>query len=353
MKLIQYEIQKKDTLESIASNFNISVTELVSFHNKNGSLTQQIYASEIPFHITHLNINPILAVDENTSVKDLEEINFDENFLYRTDMTVGTVLEAVMVDNSTCKSQYKISLGNGNTLASVLLEENHVTSSPQLLQAGMELIAEIDKIKCNSIFRLDHETGKINKIINYKEILANWKKYQIGLENRKTVLKLSKSQQDIDDFITVVESILKPEKNLIEDYDNKMFYELFFTKHLLGNKDFLQKYSKTYYSTLFDKEEIVLHFTPAVLEETEEILKIRRVSELDYSSLNINKIISLYNERIKPMVQFNFSEYNFSYRETFIWNKKEGVLQESHVTVIEEVKNNVQLLIDFNLKRVE
>lgn len=353
MNLVHYKIKKGDSLESIASGFNLNVAELLSFHNKNAVMTQQIYGKEIPLHISHLIVNPMVTINENSSAEDLGEINFNKNYLYRTEMIVGTVLEQVMVDNSTCKSQYKVGLNENNTLASVLLQETHVKSSPQMMQAGMELIAEIDKIKCNSVFRIDPDTGKIKTIINYKAILDHWNQYKSGLESRKTVLKMSQNRKDIDDFIAGVEAILIPEKSLIEDYYNKMFYELFFTKHLFGNTDFLQEYSRTYYSTLFDKEEIQLKFTPTILEETDDILKIRRVSEMDYPSLNMEKIINLYNERIKPMVQFNFSEYNFSYRETLIWNKKDNVLQESHVTVIEEVKNNIQLLIDFNLKRFE
>lgn len=353
MNLVHYKIKTGDSLESIASHFNVSVTELIAFHNKNAVMTQQIYGKEIPFHISHLIVNPIVTIDEKTSAEDIEEISFGRNFMYRTEMIVGTVLEQVMVDNSTYKSQYKVGLDQNNTLASVLLQENHVKSSPQMLQAGMELIAEIDKIKCSSVFRLDPNSGKIIKIINYKAILDQWEHYKAGLESRKTVLKMSQNRKDIDDFIAGVESVLKPEKKLIADYYNKMFYELFFTKHLQGDRNFLQKESRTYYSTLFDQEAITLHFTPTILEETDEILKVRRVSEMEYHSLNMEKIVNLYNERIKPMVQFNFSEYNFSYRETFIWNKKDNILQESHVTVIEEVKNNIQLLIDFNLKRFE
>ncbi|MFC7348898.1 LysM peptidoglycan-binding domain-containing protein [Chryseobacterium zhengzhouense] len=353
MTFIKYEIQKGDTLQSIAKTNNTTINELLDFHNSKAILTQQFFGDVIPIHISHLYIKPVLKIDESTSTKDIDVLHFDKNFMYRTEMTVGTVLEEVMVDNSTCKSQYRVSLANNNSVASVLLEENYVTSSPQLMQAGMELIAEIDKIKCNSIFNLDILTGKISKIVNYKEILKNWNNYKIGLENRRTVLKLSKNQDDIDQFIKIVEGILKPEKKLIEDYYNKMFYELFFTEHLHGNKDFLKTYSKTYYSTFFDKEPVILHFTPSILEETDEILKIRRVSAMDYPSLNMQNIVKLYDERIKPMVQFSFSEYNFSYRETFIWNKKENVLQESHVTAIEEVKNNIQLLIDFKLKRLE
>lgn len=353
MNLVNYKIKGGESLETIAAHFNTSVKELVVFHNKNAVMTQQIYGKEIPIHVRHLIVNPIITINENTSAEDLEEIHFNRNFLYRTEMIVGTVLEQVMVDNSTCKSQYKVGLDQNNTLAGVQLQEVHVQSSPQIMQAGMELIAEIDKIKCNSVFRLNADSGKIEKIINYKAIMKEWDHYKDGLESRKTVLKMSQNKKDIDDFIAGVETIIKPEKNLIEDYYNKMFYELFFTKHLLGNTDFLQEYSRTYYSTLFDKEEVILKFTSTVLEETDEILKIRRVSEMDYPSLNMGRIVELYDERIKPMVQFNFSEYNFSYRETLVWNKKESVLQESRVTVIEEVKNNIQLLIDFNLKRIE
>lgn len=353
MEFIKYEIQQGDTLESIAKENNIAVSELLDFHNSKATLTQQFFSNVIPIHVSHLYTKPIFRINENTSTKDIDVLHFDKNFLYRTEMTVGTVLEEVMVDNSTCKSQYRVGLANNNSVASVLLEENYVTSSPQLMQAGMELIAEIDKIKCNSIFNLDVVTGKIAKVVNYNEILKNWNNYKKGLESRKTVLKLSKNQDDIDEFIKIVEGILKPEKKLIEDYYNKMFYELFFTEHLHGNTDFLKNYSKTYYSTFFDKEPVILHFTPSILEETDEILKIRRVSTMDYPSLNMKNIVKLYDERIKPMVQFSFSEYNFSYRETLIWNKKENVLQESRVTAIEEVKNNIQLLIDFNLKRFE
>lgn len=353
MKIIKYEIKQGETLESIASQFKVNVDELISFHNRHASITQQIYTHEKPFHINEIYIDALNTINDETIVEDLQNFTFDRNLLYRTEMTVGTVLEGIMVDNSTCKSQYRVGLAKNNSIASVLLEENHVTSSPQLMQAGMELIAEIDKIKCNSIFNLDVVTGKISKVVNYKEILKNWNNYKRSLENRKTVLKLSKNQDDIDQFIKIVEEILKPEEKLIEDYYNKMFYELFFTEHLQGNKDFVKTYSKTYYSTFFDKEPVILHFTPTILEDNDEILKVRRVSAMDYPSLNMQNIVKLYDERIKPMVQFSFSEYNFSYRETFIWNKKENLLQDSHVTVIEEVKNNIQLLIDFKLKRFE
>lgn len=132
-----------------------------------------------------------------------------------------------------------------------------------------------------------------------------------------------------------------------------MFYEVFFNSFLVGKGDFTESYFKTYYSTIFDQLPITLHFISTIIEENEDIVKVRRVSEMDKDTIDLRKIIKLYDERIKPMVKYSFSEYKYSIRETLIWNKKENILQDSHITVIEEVKNNVQLLIDFNLKMIE
>lgn len=354
MELKEYKIQKGDTLESIAAKHQISVKELLNFHNQYSGITQAIYSTKIPFHIKTVLIDPDLFIlSENTDHSSINNIRINKNYMYRTEMTVGTILEGIMVDNSTYKSQYRVGLSNNNLQSSVVLEESHVTSSPKALQAGMELLAEVDEIKCNSIFKVNSQTGKIENIINYKEIISNWDKFKNGLSSRNTILKLSQNQKDIVDFVKGVEALIKPENNLIQDYYSKMFYEVFFTEHLVGEKDFTRSYYKAFYSTLFNNEEITLNFTASLIEENDDVLKVRRVSELDASNLNMNKIVALYDERYKPMVKYNFSEYNYSYRETLIWNKKDDILQESHITVIEEVKNNIQLLIDFKLKKVE
>lgn len=353
MEIYKHNVGDKESIKSIAEKYSVSIDDLLAFHNKNSTLTNQIYSETLPFHIKQILVNPILTLDKNTIVSDLDKIQFEYNFLYRTEMTVGTVLESMIVDNSTCKSQWKVGLAKNNTLASVLLEETHVTSSPKEIQAGMELLAEVDEIKCNSIFKVNPKTGKIENIINYKEIISNWEKFKKGLESRNTVMKLSKNRKDVDDFIKGVEALIKPEKNLIKDYYSKMFYEVFFTEHLVGGKDFTKSYSKMFYSTLFNNEETILNFTASILEDSDDILKVRKVSKMNASNLNMDKIVALYDERYKPMVKYNFSEYNYSFRETFIWNKKENILQESHITMIEEVKNNIQLLMDFKLKKVE
>lgn len=45
----RYEIQKGDTLESIALAQNVNVKELLDFHNANSTLTQQFLEAQFRF----------------------------------------------------------------------------------------------------------------------------------------------------------------------------------------------------------------------------------------------------------------------------------------------------------------
>ncbi|WP_419870739.1 LysM peptidoglycan-binding domain-containing protein [Chryseobacterium sp. CT-SW4] len=353
MEIIKYEIEVGDTLQSIAEKFNVKVNDLITFHNSLCGITQQIIDHHFPVHLSHLFLDKKWSIPSIASIDEVDRHEFKQDFKYRTEFVVATKLESILVDNSTYKSQYHVKLDDERKNIAVIMEENHVSSSPALVQKGMQLIADIDKIKCNSMFQVSPENGKIIRVLNYDEIISNWKKFKSNFNRQKTVMNFSKSQQDIDNFITTVESLIIPEQRLIKDYDTKMFYEVFFNSFLVGKGDFSEGYSKTFYSTLFDQEPVVLNFTSTIIEENEDIIKVRRVSEMDPAAINLKKIIRLYDERIKPAVHYSFSEYKYSIRETLSWNKNENIWQDTHITVIEEVKNNVQLLIDFNLKLIE
>ena len=57
MEIFENRIKKGDTLESIAKEYNITVDELVDFHNKNCGITQQIIGSDLPFHLEFLALS--------------------------------------------------------------------------------------------------------------------------------------------------------------------------------------------------------------------------------------------------------------------------------------------------------
>ena len=78
MEIIQYEIQQGDTLKSIAEKYNLTVKELVDFHNQNCGITQQIIGSEIPFHINSISINKDWLIGSIDTINEIEDYQFFE-----------------------------------------------------------------------------------------------------------------------------------------------------------------------------------------------------------------------------------------------------------------------------------
>ena len=60
-----------------------------------------------------------------------------------------------------------------------------------------------------------------------------------------------------------------------------------------------------------------------------------------------------YNERIKPTIGYKFSDYAFSYRVTANIDTQQNMINEASISILEEIKNNVQLLTNYTLKRVD
>jgi N-acetylglucosamine-6-phosphate deacetylase len=60
----------------------------------------------------------------------------------------------------------------------------------------------------------------------------------------------------------------------------------------------------------------------------------------------------MYDEKYKPIIQYKFSEFDISLNERSCYDK-EGTLLESEVTLREEVRNNVQLLTHYTLRKLE
>ncbi len=57
MNFIQYKIQKKDTLQTIAEKQQISVKELVDFHNQHSGMTGVIIGNALPIHLEHIIVS--------------------------------------------------------------------------------------------------------------------------------------------------------------------------------------------------------------------------------------------------------------------------------------------------------
>ena len=59
-----------------------------------------------------------------------------------------------------------------------------------------------------------------------------------------------------------------------------------------------------------------------------------------------------YDEKIKPLIQYSFTQYNINFTQQSWINQAERCLQKGSLSVIEEVTDNVTLSVDLQIRRL-
>ena len=74
---------------------------------------------------------------------------------------------------------------------------------------------------------------------------------------------------------------------------------------------------------------------------------------MNISEINIGEVKKQYDQKFQPIVGYKFSSYDFQYQVRQIINTAQSLIQEADVFIMEEVKNNVEVIIDYKLRRIE
>lgn len=61
----------------------------------------------------------------------------------------------------------------------------------------------------------------------------------------------------------------------------------------------------------------------------------------------------MYDEIYKPMINYAFTEFEYIYRIRYTIDKKSGFLLEGKAILSEKIKNNYEILTEYNIKQVE
>ena len=62
--------------------------------------------------------------------------------------------------------------------------------------------------------------------------------------------------------------------------------------------------------------------------------------------------VKKYDEKIKPLIQYSFTQYNINFTQQSWINQAERCLQKGLLSVIEEVTDNVTLSVDLQIRRL-
>ena len=352
MEIIEYQIQQVDTLESIAEKYNITVEELVDYHNQYCGITQQIIGNKVPVHVISLLIKKEKVSNEVLA----EDITGDNSYArYRCEQSVMTYVGDIMMNHADTKREFFVNKyqENGESLVKVELIENIIETYPEQMNEAVELMSDIDLIACNLLTGLDSHTGKIKNIKNHNEVLEKWKIHKNNLTSKYSYLRNPTSSNDLKTFITIYDDIFKHQEKLISWVNTKMFFDLFFDKYLVTNKGLTDSFKRTAYSQLFEGLPVQLNFRQDIIGETPQSINLRKVSEMQDGGYDIDSFKKIYTEKFLPLVKYKFSEFKLSCRENSTYDLVDRWITKSDVTIIEEIKNNVKIMITYKLTKIE
>jgi len=353
MKFTTYQIQKGDTLESIAEKQGCTVKQLVQFHNQHAEMTQQIYGDHIPLHIRSLNLSP-----QKITTDDFESGEIDEGVSarYRCEQTVVTKLNGIPTNTANTKREFQLRklIKHGKLLIGITILDNIIEMNPNQYQEALDLVSELDFIKCDGvILKVNNLSGEIDSVENHLDIIDKWNEHRKVLESKYSFIKNSEGKEAVKQFIDKASAQIMDEKSLIDDFRTKMFFEVIFNKHVVNATDKMEDYRRNVYSQLFEGEIIELRIRQDLLRESEDQILVRKESSISDAAKHSTIFEKKYDEKFKPILKYKFSEYNASYRERVVYNDKMNLPEEGEVTIIEEVKNNIQLLVTYNYRKID
>ncbi|MDR2921530.1 MAG: hypothetical protein LBV72_19460 [Tannerella sp.] len=280
-----------------------------------------------------------------------------EEARYRCEQTVIIRSNGVVVSHADTKREFTVKKYTtaGNTHIQVCMVDNIINIKPETIKDAAQLLIDLDNVKSSNVLvSLDNSTGMIYKILNHKDIVLKWGEFKNSLFDKYKFIRAEANRQKLHDFVDMAENMIKSHDLLLQDLKTKLFFDLFFDKYLITKQDLFQPYSRVFYSQLFEGVKIIMNFTQEVLRESPDMFMVKKHSVIDKKKLDLYRIIEMYDNKFKPQIKYGFSEYDYKVIENTVYSTgKNYWIEQSDVSILERVKNNIDVLTDYKLKKIE
>lgn len=351
MEYIQYEIQKGDTLESIAKMHNTTVEELIRFHNDRCGATQMIRNEVWPPYFSSIYIinpeagvymaNPLSKVSPyiNTFVYDRKDSRLYDIHIKTTVIFLGREIsenETAMqwnVDFNTPQHGYLNKKETGRKSSGSFPEIKIVST----------VLGALNEASDNLLFRLD-STGGIEAVVNNNEVQKRWKAIK---EERLTTEALN-----IPELAAMFKVCDEEFADLHTSLQDNLLYTLFFipTGKIAQSKDETFTY-------LSDNKVLSQFFQPAFIPYSLQY----HATEED-GNIKLHLISNTDKEQLMPQFEKTFKEkyaeisqipQDFDYTiEGYYQYSNEGLLQQGKIFVREQVNLNCFYTATYEFKLI-
>lgn len=276
---------------------------------------------------------------------------------YRCEQAIITKLNGIPACTITIKSDYQFERAENMKRPAMnayfKLIEQFVSVYPPSYQQPLEMIVDLEKLKCESVFDIDMETGKVAGIVNHDEVVSKWNDYKVELLDRYSFLRSVDTKESVNAFIESVEKVITNEELLKTEFYGKMIFMLLFDGYLVDKPNYTAPSNIDFSSQLFQGVKFPMTLTPHMQKESPEAVIYDLKSSIPDSVKHLENIRKEYDDRFKPAIQYSFSEYNAQFYSHVLLNEGENYIKEAESHIIEEVLNNVSLTIQCNIRAID
>lgn len=207
-------------------------------------------------------------------------------------------------------------------------------------------------MKVNAIIGIDPGTGLITKVLNHNEITALWDEEKKQLTDKYNFLKGTAGSNALNNLIKLEDKIIYQYDKFMESLIANPFYSIFFGQHLVSDQLCVGNDTIPYASRLFPENKFSLE-TQRKSEVQEDGTLLLECSGKNAPDSRFDETIRKeYDEKIKPLIQYSFTQYNINFTQQSWINQAERCLQKGSLSVIEEVTDNVTLSVDLQIRRL-
>lgn len=272
---------------------------------------------------------------------------------YRSEQLVVIKVDGIIENHADTKLEYTVEkiVKENQLLAEVKLVDQIVKIQPEYLQDSFDLMSKIDLIKSNASISINPTTGKIDRIENIEQIREKWDSFKKDVLKNTSFVQSDEMKKSISAYLDNTDPQFT-HGNLIQDFQIRPFFDLFFDRYLVSKNFTVKNHTKLYYSQLFDRQPIELDFENKVLSETPETITILKSGILNPKNLNINDFEKIYDLRYKPRIGYKFDGYDFTHQIQISYDQTDEVLLDAQMTINEVVKNNIEVFVDYKIRRI-
>ena len=352
MKIIKYKIKKGENLTSIAEKFNVDSEELKMFHNTHSGFSNMIISDSLPLHLHTIFIEQ--NIFENSLIKNekMESLNFERVARYRCEqLNISRINNEIITLSANTIYEFLVKKAENTNIFEVELTDSDFSVEPAIYESGFLFAQKLEKLKLPINFNISGQAF-IKEIFNHQEIENRWMKFRDHeLQNTDIYQQLvSQSPKQAEDIINTGNKEFLDQDNFIKMMDKNLFFHIF-TKAFLGEQ--LQNYRLQQFSQIFPNVDLKTDVTKSVVREDENTATYRLVGTLNRENISEDTLKNLYDTIYKSSLKFNYTTFDFIYRITYTVDKETGLLQEGKASIAEKIKNNFEVITEYNIKKVE